>query len=159
MRQFGDSAVVIWDGLEFCRRLESALNKKYGNSILFGYKRVNYDVVFSKSRTYTEFYKTEPYAWQNKYRFIFDVANGRIEKTEWDKMPKENTDSIFDKLGDMSDFAKLMYLNFGGKLDFFEDSGGDVVFIGDISDISTMYPIEDFTNINDIIIKKVRRTV
>lgn len=154
MRQFGDSAVVIWDGFEFCRRLESALNNKYGNSIWFGHKRVNYDVVFSKSRTYTEFSKTEPYAWQNEYRFILDVANGKIEKTVCDKKPKENANSIFDKLGGMSDFAKIMYLNSGGKLDFFEDSGDDVVSIGDISDISTMYPIEDFINLSDIIIKK-----
>jgi hypothetical protein len=139
MRQFGDSAVVIWDGLEFCRRLESALNKKYGNSIWLGHHRVNYNVVFSKSRMYTEFSKTEPYAWQNEYRFIFDIANGRVEKTEWDNM---------------TDFAKLMYLNSGDKIDFFEDSDSDVVSIGDISDIGTMYPIDDFINLNNITIKK-----
>ena len=54
----------------------------------------------------------------------------------------------------MSDFAKLMYLNSGCELNFYEDTGGDIVSIGDISDISTMYPIEVFINLNDIIEKK-----
>jgi len=141
MRQFGDSAVVIWDGVEFCRRIENALLEAHGNSIWFGHKRVNYDVIFSKSQTYTEFSKTEPFAWQNEYRLVVDIANGRIERNEWNNM---------------TDFAKLMYLNAGDKTELFDDSGCDLVSIGDISDISTMYSIEEFINLNTTIIEKAK---
>lgn len=139
MRQFGDTVVVIWDGLKFCKRFENELNKKYGESIWFGHKRVDYNIIFSKSKTYTEFSKTEPFAWQNEYRFIIDIANGRIEKSEWERM---------------TDYAKLMYLNSGGELDSFEDSGSELISIGDISDISTLYSIEEFINLSNSITER-----
>lgn len=138
MRQFGDSAVVIWDGHAFIQRIEKELNKRYGDSIWFGHRRVNYNVIFSESRTYTEFSKTEPYAWQNEYRLVFDAANGRIESREWNRM---------------TDLARLLYLNDGGTLNFFVDSGSELISIGDLSDISTMYPIDDFINLADKVTK------
>ncbi len=156
MRQFGDSIVVIWDGPEFCRRIENELKKKYGNSVWFGHKRVDYNVMFPKAQTYAEFSKTEPYAWQNEYRLIIDLANGRIERTEWDKEPNKDSQNLFDRLGGMSDYAKLMYSFPDGKNEFFDDPGDIIISIGSIEDIGTMYSIEEFINLSDKITEKAR---
>lgn len=156
MRQFGDSVVVIWDGPEFCRRIENELRKKYGDSIWFGHKRVDYNVIFSKSQTYTEFSKTEPYAWQNEYRLVLDLANGKVERTEWDREPSKDPQNLFDHLGGMSDYAKLMYSFPDGKQEFFEDPGDIVISIGNIEDIGDMYSIEEFINLSNKITEKAR---
>lgn len=134
MKQFGDSAIVIWDGNEFCRRLENEIHKKYGDSIWIGYKRVTYNVIFNQACHYDEFSKTEPYAWQNEFRFVIDIANGRVEQTEWDNM---------------TDFAKLMLQNAIGKPEFYTDSGSELITLGDISDICTIFPIEDFLKVSE----------
>lgn len=155
MRQFGDSVVVIWNGLEFCQRIENKLKQEYGESIQFKHRRVDYDIIFSKSNIYTEFSKTESFAWQNEYRFVIDLANGRLERSVWNEEPKKGKkQNIFEALGGMSEFAKLMYLSSGGKLDFFEDPGKVLLSIGNIRDISDVYSIEDFINLNDTITKK-----
>lgn len=166
MRQFGDTAVVIWDGLEFCKRFYRALCRKYGDSIWFGHKRVNYDVIFSETKKYTEFSKTESYAWQKEYRFVIDIANGRLEQKLWNPKQKsreqnKNTEgsaeeklNIFDLAEGMTDFAKLMYRSSGGKTDLYEDNGSDLISIGNISDICDMYSIEEFMNLSSTITKK-----
>lgn len=136
MNQFGDTAVVIWDGIEFIKRINNAIAEKYGLSVWFGYQRVVYDVVFSKDKKYSEFSKTEPFSWQNEFRLVIDLANGRIEKKVWENM---------------TDFAKLMYINAGGSHELFEDSGSDLITIGDISDICSLYPIEDFLRLSNTI--------
>lgn len=154
MRQFGDTAVVIWDGAEFCRRIEKELKRIYGDSIWLGHKRVDYDVIFSKSQIYTEFSKTEPFAWQNEFRFVLDLANGRIERKEWDKKPIESSRKLLDQLEGMSDFAKLRYMSSGGKQELFDDPGNVLISIGNTSDICTMYSVEDFINLNKAITEK-----
>lgn len=156
MRQFGDSVVVIWDGPEFCRRIKNELRKKYGDSIWFGHKRVDYNVIFSKSQAYTEFSKTEPYAWQNEYRLVIDLANGKVERTEWEREPSKDPQNLFDRLGGMTDFAKLMYSSPDGTQELFEDPGDIVMNIGNMEDICGMYSIEEFINLSNEITKKAR---
>ena len=152
MRQFGDTVVVINDANEFFRRLKKELYNKFGKSIWIGHKRVNYNVVFSKAKIYNEFSKTESYAWQNEYRFIVDIANGRIERTEWDRKLKKDSKNIYDNLDGMTDFAKLIYC---GKLDLYDDKGNEVISIGNIKDICDIYSIDDFIELNENITKNI----
>lgn len=97
MRQFGDSAVVIWDGVEFIRRLRNELKKRYGESICIGSERVNYNEDFFESRHYNEFSKTEPYAWQNEYRVMIDIADGKLDRTVWEgtKETEETNQKVY----------------------------------------------------------------
>lgn len=165
MRQFGDTAVLIWNVQEFINRFIKTANDAH-DSPWISYGRVEYyDLDFEKNIIHSEFSKTEPYSWQNEFRFVVDIAKGRIERQEWNgadnKNDKEGTASKkessmishYEKImehvkGGMTDFAKTQYLNAGGRSDQYDDSGSDIIHLGPISDICKAFPIDDFINLS-----------
>lgn len=158
MKQFGDTAVVILDAHQFINRLITAINKQYGD-IWVGYDRVKYEVDFAKTSNYTEFSKTVPYSWQNEFRIVVDIANGRFSREVWDGMTEGEKKILVDKedrtpyedlklhTSGMTDFAKLMALNAGCTSSLYEDSGSEKIYLGDLTSICKSFPIDDFLNL------------
>ncbi|MCM1334301.1 MAG: hypothetical protein NC084_08715 [Bacteroides sp.] len=158
MKQFGDTAVVILDAHQFIDRLITAINKQYGD-IWIGYDRVKYEVDFAITSNYTEFSKTVPYSWQNEFRIVVDIANGKFSKEVWDGMTEGEKKILVEKedrtpyedlklhTSGMTDFAKLMALNAGYTSSLYEDSGSEKIYLGDLTSICKSFPIDDFLNL------------
>jgi hypothetical protein len=133
LRDFGDTAVIITDTEEFLRRVSSALHKKYEDSFWWSYKRVSYNIDVLQGLKYSEFCKSPFYSWQNEFRIVLDLSDGRFSP---------------DVLNNASDFAKL---TFPGKIK--EDTNPDsiaeslVVKIGDIRDICIKMPVSELLNL------------
>ena len=140
IRDFGDTAVIILDSNEFLRRVHKAFSNRFGSTFWTSYKRVKYELDFTKNRSYTEFNKDISYAWQKEFRISLDLSEGRVPQ----KILEETTD-----------FAKLQYLQYGKlEVDTNPDSIADflVVNIGDIRDICLAIPTSDFiVKINKLI--------
>jgi TPR repeat protein len=130
LKDFGDTAVVILDSNEFLRRVTNRFLEKYGSAFWASYKRVSYNIDFSKNRAYSEFNKTNSYSWQREFRISLDLSEGRIA-------PKT--------LESMTDFAKF---TFPGtiEIDMTPDSIVDslVINIGNIRDICLKIPVDEF---------------
>lgn len=130
VRQLGDTIIIIRDTEEFIRRYQNALKHAHGNTWL-GYQRVEYCVDFERDRIYNEFSKTLSYSWQNEFRFVEDIANGRCERSVWDNM---------------SDLSKLNCpVN---PNDLYEESGGQILEMGDLSDICCSFPVDEFVSLS-----------
>lgn len=48
----------------------------------------------------------------------------------------------------MTDFAKLMFLNAGGNPELFEDPGAETIVLGDMSDICSIFSLDDLINLS-----------
>ncbi len=170
MRQFGESVILITNVKEFTRRLIDTLNKKHGD-VWIGYGRVNYDVNFSKMGKYDEFSKTEKFAWQNEFRLVEDIANGRFSHEEWsgissierEKLNSKKDKTAYERLklhaDGMSDFAKLMALHDGCPTELYEEIGAEVIELGDLSDICKVFSIEDFLNLSPVFLDAVNCSI
>jgi hypothetical protein len=103
LQEFGDTAVMIVNAVEFFRRLRCALS---GRAIPLGVcaaQRVNYTMDSSAIRAHNEFSKSPNYSWQNEYRLSIDLEMGRPDKKAWMSM---------------SDLVKIRFLENGGDPDF-----------------------------------------
>ena len=141
IEEFGDTAIVILDSNEFLRRVHQAFTDKYGSAFWTSYKRVRYELDFSKSRSYTEFDKSVSYAWQREFRISLDLSEGHISKRTWDNM---------------TDYLKLTH---PWKVDNDENSDFNAesltISIGDIRDICLEIPTSEFIkNIDKLIDEK-----
>jgi TPR repeat protein len=138
IQDFGDTAVVILDSNEFLRRLHKAFTDRFGYAFRTSYKRVHYDLDFSKARSYSEFNKNISYAWQREFRISLDLSEGRVSKRTWDLM---------------TDFVRFQYpwkIDNNEESDFNADSL--TVNIGDIRDICLEIPTREFVkNIDKLI--------
>lgn len=88
LREFGDSAVIIYDPNEFLHRVLRALYRKYGDNVNFRLDEVHY-YPHDYYGDLDEFCKSESYAWQNEMRMrvaLLDEnetitdADGRVRK-------------------------------------------------------------------------------
>ena len=133
IRKFGDTAVIIFDPKQFMMRICERLFQDHNETYWFGAYRVQYDVDITQTKEYDEFSKSPSYSWQNEFRIAIDLSDGKIDKVTWERM---------------TDFARIMYLNQGGKVDMGMDRKPLLLDIGSIEDICVEVPIEDFIKLN-----------
>lgn len=132
--EFGDTAVIIYNTGEFLHRICNAMLERFGNNFWTSFQRVEYDVDFSVEQPYDEFCKAFSYAYQNEFRIVLDLANGKFNP---------------EQLSDVTDFARL---TFPGKIE--EDTNPDslsdslTLNIGNIRDISISISTYDLLNDN-----------
>ena len=141
MQDFGDTAIIILDGNEFLRRVHKAFTNRFGSAFKTSYKRVRYNLDFSKACSYSEFNKDASYAWQREFRISLDLSEKRVSKRTWDSM---------------SDFVRIQY---PWKVDNDDNSDFNAealtIHIGDIRDICMEVPTSEFVkNIDKLIDKK-----
>lgn len=125
---FGDTAIIIIDPKEFLYRICQKLLELYNENFWIGAKRIKYDVDLTTQNEYDEFSKSKSYSWQNEYRIAVDLSEGKIDKVTWDSM---------------TDFARIMFLNQGGKVDTDLDRKPLLLEIGDIRDICVKINTQD----------------
>ncbi|QWF72230.1 hypothetical protein KEF85_07215 [Methylomonas paludis] len=101
LQQFGDTAIIVTDPRQFIHRVFEGLYHRTKNEYWAGAKRVTYDVELSLTATYDGFSKLPRYAWQKEFRFAVDLNEGKIDPESWESM---------------TDFARLMFINQGGKV-------------------------------------------
>ncbi len=159
MRQFGEKVILIKDVEKFLKRFCEVLHKKHGD-VWIGWGRVNYNIDFSNQGSCDEFSKIERFAWQNEFRFVEDIANGRFSKEVWNGMSELEKEKLHNKKNKttyekfklhstgMSDFAKLMALNAECSVELYEERGAEIIELGDLSDICQEFTIEDFLNLS-----------
>jgi hypothetical protein len=135
---FGDTAVIIFEPLVFLRRITDFMLQKYEESFWVGAKRVRYLVDLTKFIEYDEFTKTSSYSWQNEYRIALDLSNGYLDQQAWVED---------DHKTNMTDFAKIMFLNQGGKVDANLKREPTILKIGDIRDICTTVTTNELINL------------
>jgi hypothetical protein len=155
IQDFGDTAVIILDVNEFLRRVNKAFSDRFGTSFWAGYKRVSYELDYSKKRSYTEFDKDVSYSWQREFRISLDLSNGRVPQSVLDdvsdydalqyvrnhiKLGLSELDNAKKKLYEEHKFREMI------DVDINPDSIADslVVNIGDIRDICIAVPTSDF---------------
>lgn len=126
---FGDTAIIIFDPVEFLRRLVNVLEC---DSFWVGAKRVQYLVDLTKFTEYDEFTKTSSYSWQNEYRIALDLSNGLADQEAWESM---------------TDFARIMFINQGGKVDHSLKREPIILRLGDIRDICTTVATRDLIDL------------
>lgn len=127
--QFGNTAVIITDSKKFLYRICNALFERYGNDFWVGFDRVHYNVSFDQKQIYNEFSKSLDYSYQNEFRIVLDLANGKFH-------PK-----ILERV---TDFAKLTFpseIRVDEKPDSLSDSL--TINIGNISDICKIVSTEE----------------
>ena len=140
IQDFGDTAVVILDSNEFLRRVHKAFVDRYGSSFWTSYKRVKYDLDFSKECSYNEFNKDPSYAWQREFRISLDLSEGRVNKRTWDST---------------TDYVKIQH-----PYRFDADESSDfnaeslTINIGDLRDICMEIPTSEFVKNVDKLIDK-----
>jgi hypothetical protein len=132
-QNFGDTAVIIFDPKEFMMRICKSLFNEHNETYWFGASRVRYDLDFAQTKEYNEFSKSPLYSWQNEFRIAVDLSDGKLDKITWERM---------------TDFARIMYINQGGKVDMGMDRKPITLDIGNINDISVQVNIEDFLALN-----------
>jgi len=132
-QNFGDTAVIIFDPKEFMMRICKSLFNEHNETYWFGASRVHYDIDFTQTKEYNEFSKSPLYLWQNEFRIAVDLNDGKLDKVAWDKM---------------TDFARILYMNQGGKVDMGMGRKPITLEIGNIDDISVQVTIEDFLSLN-----------
>lgn len=132
MADFGDTAVVITNSFEFLRRVGYAMLDRFGNDFWTGFDKVHYNVDLEKRQAYNEFCKSSEYLYQNEFRIVLDLANGKFH-------PK-----ILERT---TDFARM---TFPGKIEIDEnpDSLADelTLNIGNIRDICFTIPTKDLVH-------------
>lgn len=132
--EFGNSAVIIYNTKEFLYRICYAMLNRFGNDFWTSFQRVEYDVDFSIEQPYNEFCKSALYAYQNEFRIVLDLANGKFNP---------------EILKNVTDFARL---TFPGKIE--EDTNPDsladslTLNIGDIRDICICVPTSNLLKDN-----------
>lgn len=129
---FGDTAVIILDPMVFLRRLVNVLLLEYNDSFWVGAKRVQYSVDLTKFTEYDEFTKTSSYSWQNEYRIALDLSNGLADQEAWESM---------------TDFARIVFMNQGGKVDHNLKREPIIPRLGDIRDICTTVATSDLIDL------------
>lgn len=158
MSLFGDSVILITNVDAFIERYTKAIKKQHGN-VWIGWGRVQYDIDFSRSKDYDEFSKTVSYAWQNEFRFVEDIANGRFPRLCWDGMTKTEKESLKEKKNKsiyerfmlsedgITDYAKL--ISQADRNDLYEEIGPEIIQIGTISDICTVISMDEFLQLTE----------
>jgi hypothetical protein len=131
--EFGNTAIIIFDSIEFVCRFYEKLLSEYGKSLWFGERRVRYNVDIKTLSEYDEFSKSSSYSWQNEFRIAVDLSNGKADKEAWRKMP---------------DFCRASFLKQGGEFDINLEREPITVKIGDIRDICIQVTTEDLINLN-----------
>lgn len=132
--EFGDTAVIIHNTGEFLHRICYAMLDRFGNDFWTSFQRVEYNVNLSIEQPYNEFCKASSYAYQNEFRIVLDLANGKFNP---------------QILKDVTNFDRL---TFPGKIE--EDTNPDslsdslTLYIGDIRDISISVPSFELINAN-----------
>lgn len=132
--EFGDTAVIIHNTGEFLHRICYAMLDRFGNDFWTSFQRVEYNVNLSIEQPYNEFCKASSYAYQNEFRIVLDLANGKFNS---------------QILKDVTSFARL---TFPGKIE--EDTNPDslsdslTLYIGNIRDISISVPSFELINAN-----------
>ena len=135
LRDFGDTAVVIKNAAEFLKRVQAALDTKYGEDYWWSCKRVSYTVDFAKGFKYNEFCKSRSYAWQNEFRISLDLSGGKFHP------------EILEKT---TDYAKI---TLPGKIE--EDNRTDsirddlLLSIGSIRDICVSMPVSELLSVEN----------
>ena len=126
---FGDTAVIIHHPHEFLRRVCSEMLRRFETDFWASFMRVEYNVTFSHGRPYNEFCKSPDYSWQNEFRIVLDLAQGKFDP---------------ETLKDVTDFSRL---TFPGEIveDTNPDSLSDTLTlnIGDIRDICVSVPVDE----------------
>jgi len=102
LREFGDTAVLIINPIEFFARLRQGLTERSIPLSVCAARRVNYVMDSSTCGEYDEFAKSPSYSWQNEYRLSIDLSMGQLDQKAWHNM---------------SDLTKIMFLNQGGEPD------------------------------------------
>ncbi len=125
LRQFGDTAIIIFDPKQFIYRICYSLFQQFNENYWIGAKRVKYDVELSKPDEYDEFSKRPSYSWQNEFRFALDLSEGTVDRATWESM---------------TDFARIMFMNQGGRVNMGAERKPLILNIGDIRDISVKIP-------------------
>lgn len=118
--QFGDTAVVILDPKQFIYRICEGLFLQFSESYWLGAMRVSYNADLSAHVEYDGFSKVKSYSWQNEFRVAVDISEGKVDQSTWESM---------------TDFARLMFLNQGGRVDTTIDRKPLIVDAGDLRDI------------------------
>lgn len=118
--EFGDTAIIIFDSLEFLRRVFYKLLSDYGESFWAGAKRVQYVVDLTKLSEYNEFSKSKSYSWQNEFRVAIDLSEGKADKEAWESM---------------TNLSRIMFSRQGGKFDMNAERIPITLKIGDVRDI------------------------
>lgn len=108
LKEFGNTAVVIFNPNEFLRRVMNGLYNQFGDSINFKLDEMHYYPP-SYYGALDEFCKSEAYAWQNELRMrvaILDPNEYIIdEKGRKLYCLIKNTDSIIVDIGDIRDIS------------------------------------------------------
>jgi len=125
---FGDTAVIITDPIEFLQRVVYKLHDIYRDALWVAFKRVGYNINMTQYGFYDEFSKSTSYSWQNEFRISVDLSQGKMSEEQW----KQSTE-----------FARLT-----SGLVLYDDPGDLLIDIGDIRDISTLVDIEDFIRLD-----------
>ena len=128
LADFGDTAIIITDPVEFLRRVVYELYDIYKDALWIAFKRVRYDVDMTNYGFYDEFSKSASYSWQKEFRISVDLSEGKMSEEQWEKS---------------TDFARLT-----SGLTTYDDPGNLLIDIGDIRDISILVGIEDFINLD-----------
>lgn len=134
--EFGDTAVVIHNPTQFLRRVCYAMLERFGNDFWTSFMRVEYDAEFGANKAYDEFSKNPQYSWQNEFRIVLDLAQGKFDP---------------ETLKDVTDTARL---NFPGEI--IEDKNPDsladslILNIDNISDLCFSMPIGEFIDCKNI---------
>ena len=129
LKDFGDTAVIITDAVEFLRRVAYKLYDIYKDALWIAFKKVSYDIGVRGYGFYDEFSKSVSYSWQNEYRISVDLSQGKMSEEEWEQS---------------TDFARLT----SGGIATYPDPGNLLMDIGDIRNISILVGIEDFIDLN-----------
>lgn len=129
---FGDTAVIIREPLVFLQRLVNVLLLQYQDSFWIGAKRVQYLTDLTSFTEYDEFTKTSSYSWQNEFRIALDLSNGHADQKAWERM---------------TDLARIMFMNQGGKVDHDLKREPTTLRLGDIWDICTTVTTSDLIDL------------
>ena len=130
---FGNTAVIFFNSLEFLKRICYKLYSEYNESFWIGAKRIRYEVDLTISSEYDEFSKSKLYSWQNEFRIAVDLNEGKADKEAWESM---------------TDFCKISFLNSGGKVNMNAERMPITLQIGDIRDICVIVNTEDLITLN-----------
>lgn len=118
--EFGDTAIVVVNSMEFLRRIFYKFLSEFGEKFWAGAKRVQFEVDLTTLSEYDEFSKSVAYSWQKEFRVALDLSEGKADKEAWENM---------------TDFARIMFNNQGGRVDNDAERIPITLKIGDIRDI------------------------
>jgi hypothetical protein len=82
LRDFGDTAVIIYNPDEFLYRVLKKLDNKFGNNINFKINEVFYYDIYKDFGNFDIFWKEKKYKWQKEVRMAVGVLNGSEVKID-----------------------------------------------------------------------------